>query len=338
VETIRIVRIATRGSQLALWQAHHVRDRLRALEPDLAVELLVLKTRGDKILDRALSEVGGKGLFVKEIEEALLDGRADVAVHSMKDLPAELASGLELAAVPEREDPRDALVVRPGLSAKSVSDLPVGARVGTSSLRRVCQLRALRPDLELVPLRGNVDTRLGKLDARELDAAVLACAGLKRLGHAGRIACALPLTESLPAIGQGALAIECRADDEHIRRCLQPLDHPATATPVAAERAFLSRLSGSCQTPMAAHARLDGTALHLEGLVADPRGTLVLKESGRGPAADPAALGRSVAERLLVRGGRSDPRGGAPGVAHGRAIATPLASRRGARCLGDPPL
>jgi hydroxymethylbilane synthase len=302
VATIRIVRIATRGSQLALWQAHHVRDRLCALDPELAIELVVLKTRGDKILDRALSEVGGKGLFVKEIEEALLDGRADVAVHSMKDLPAELAPGLELAAVPEREDPRDALVLRPGLSAKKVSELPRAARVGTSSLRRMCQLRAHRPDLQVVPLRGNVDTRLQKLDAGELDAAVLACAGLVRLGHRERIACALSLGESLPAIGQGALAIECRADDASILRRLAALDHPPTATTVAAERAFLQRLSGGCQTPMAAHARLDGAELHLEGLVADPRGTQVLREEGRGPVSEPSAIGRSLAERLLARG------------------------------------
>ena len=296
------IRIATRGSALALWQANWVRDRLMADDPHLAVELLILKTRGDKILDRALSEVGGKGLFVKEIEEALLDGRAEVAVHSMKDLPAEIPVGLRLGAIPAREDPRDALVVAPGLAARDVASLPGGARVGTSSLRRVCQLKARRPDLELVPLRGNVDTRVRKVDAGELDAIVLACAGLKRLGHGARITAALPTAESLPAIGQGALAIECRVDDPETLARLHKLDDRATAQAVTAERAFLRRLQGDCKTPLAAHAVVDGARLTIEGLVGAPDGSKLLRHALEGTAEDGEAVGLALAEELLARG------------------------------------
>lgn len=296
------LRIATRGSQLALWQAHHVKARLEANEPGLEVELVVLKTRGDKILDRALSEVGGKGLFVKEIEEALLDGRADVAVHSMKDLPAEIPERLLVAAVPEREDPRDALVVGPKLAARDVAALPSGAKVGTSSLRRVCQLKARRPDLALLPVRGNVDTRLRKLDEGELDALVLACAGLVRLGHGHRITCALPIEDSLPAIGQGALALECREEDLETRARLAALDHPPTARAVAAERAFLARLGGDCKTPLAAHARLHGERLVLDGLVGAPDGSAIVRGRREGALADGPALGRALADDLKARG------------------------------------
>jgi hydroxymethylbilane synthase len=297
-----MIRIATRGSALALWQANWVRDRLLADDATLAVELLVLKTRGDKILDRALSEVGGKGLFVKEIEEALLDGRAEVAVHSMKDLPAEMADGLVLGAVPARADARDALIVAPAISARDVASLPTGARVGTSSLRRVCQLKARRRDLEIVPLRGNVDTRLGKVQAGELDAIVLACAGLERLGHADRITAALTVEESLPAIGQGALAIQCRVDDAETRARLHKLDDRATAHAVTAERAFLRRLQGDCKTPLAAHARLDGARLVLDGLVGAPDGSKLLRRSLEGAADDGESLGRTLAEELLGAG------------------------------------
>lgn len=296
------LKIATRGSQLALWQAHYVRDRLCALDPTLTVELVVLKTRGDKIVDRALSEVGGKGLFVKEIEEALLDGRAEVAVHSMKDLPAELAPGLCLGAVPEREDPRDALVVGPRLSARDVAQLPPSAKVGTSSLRRLCQLKARRPDLQVIPMRGNVDTRLRKLDDGELDAIVLACAGLIRLGHATRITCALSPSESLPAIGQGALAIECRSDDAQTRARLATLDDQPTAQAVAAERAFLARLAGDCKTPLAAHAVLSGEQLTIDGLVGSVDGSTLLRGRKEGAAADAARCGRELAEELIERG------------------------------------
>ncbi len=297
------LRIATRGSALALWQAHHVRDRLIAAEPGLTVELVVIKTRGDTIQDRALSQVGGKGLFVKEIEEALLDGRAEVAVHSMKDLPAEIPEQLMIAAVPEREDARDALVVAPSISARDVASLPQGARVGTSSLRRMCQLHALRPDLEIVPLRGNVDTRLGKVQRGELDAIVLACAGLKRLGHKDAITCALPLEQSLPAIAQGALAIECRKDDAQTRRRLAALDHAPTAACVAAERGFLSRLEGDCKTPLAAHATLSGDRLTLDALIGAPDGSTVVRGQRQGAASDGEQLGRALAEQLLAQGG-----------------------------------
>jgi hydroxymethylbilane synthase len=291
--------IATRGSALALWQANHVRDRLLSLGAQ-KVDLLVLKTRGDKILDRALSEVGGKGLFVKEIEEALLDGRAHVAVHSMKDLPADVPEELTIAAIPEREDARDALLVRPGLPAKTIAELPEKARIGTSSLRRVCQLKARRRDLEIIALRGNVDTRLRKVQGGEFDAIVLACAGLKRLGHAEAITAPLSIEESLPAIGQGALAIECRADDVETRNYLEQMNHAPTELCVTAERAFLARLQGGCQTPLAAHARLDGDDVVLEGLVGAPDGTKLLRERLRGT--DPGQVGKQLAELLLSLG------------------------------------
>jgi hydroxymethylbilane synthase len=294
--------IATRGSALALWQANWTRDRLMAGDAQLAVELLVLKTQGDKIQDRPLSEVGGKGLFVKEIEEALLDGRAQVAVHSMKDLPADIPEGLMLGAVPEREDARDALIVAPQQTARDVAGLPRGAKVGTSSLRRLCQLKARRPDLDVIPLRGNVDTRVRKVDAGELDAIILACAGLKRLGYAARITAALSTVESLPAIGQGALAIQCRADDDFTREHLGRFDHRATHLAVTAERGFLERLSGDCKTPLAAHATLDGERLTLEGLVGAIDGSRLLRERIEGAAADGEELGRTLAEKLLTQG------------------------------------
>jgi len=295
-----MVRIATRGSQLALWQANWVKAELERREPGLSVELVVLKTRGDKIVDRALAEVGGKGLFVKEIEDALFDGRAEIAVHSMKDLPAELAEGLSVAAIPEREDPRDALLVRPGLPARSVAELPVGARVGTSSLRRAAQLAAQRADLRTEPLRGNVDTRLDRLERGDFDAIVLACAGLRRLGHGDRITAALPIEESLPAVGQGALAIECRRDDALTRARLVPLAHAPTTRAVLCERAALARLQGGCQTPLAAHATLEDAGLRLRAFVGSPDGSRILRADRRGT--EPATLGIEVAEELLAQG------------------------------------
>jgi hydroxymethylbilane synthase len=297
-----VLRIATRGSALALWQANWTRDRLMADDPGLTVELVVLKTQGDKIQDRALSEVGGKGLFVKEIEEALLDGRAQVAVHSMKDLPADIPEGLMLGAVPEREDARDALIVAPHETARDVAGLRAGARVGTSSLRRLCQLKARRPDLEIIPLRGNVDTRVRKVQAGELDAIVLACAGLKRLGFGDRITAALSPSESLPAIGQGALAIQCRVDDADTRARLARFDHRATHLAIVAERAFLKRLSGDCKTPLAAHAELDGERLCLEGLVGAVDGSRLLRHRLEGAAGDGETLGRTLAEHLIAQG------------------------------------
>jgi hydroxymethylbilane synthase len=313
--------IATRGSKLALWQAEYIRAELLRGDPQLAVELLVLKTQGDRVLDRSLSEIGGKGLFTKEIEDALLDGRAQVAVHSMKDLPAHGPAELVVAAVPVREDPRDALLLAPGFQSLAdagaavsasalVQQLPVGARVGTSSLRRVCQLRRLRPDLTIVALRGNVDTRLRKLQAGELDAMVLAAAGLKRLGLGAHIAACFSPDEMMPACGQGALAIQGRADDPRTLERLAQLVDPATALATTAERAFSLRLGGSCQTPLGAHAQLRGepARLHLSGLVGSVDGTQVLRGEcaasipADGAAAAAAQLGTALAEQLLLQG------------------------------------
>lgn len=295
--------IATRGSALALWQAEHVKARLVAAQPGLEVELLVLKTTGDKIVDRPLSEVGGKGLFVKEIEQALIDLAADVAVHSMKDVPAELAPGLIMAAVSAREDPRDALVSRGG---EALLSLAPGARVGTSSLRRVCQLRAVRPDLDLVPLRGNVPTRLRAVERGDLAAAVLAAAGLRRLGHEGRISELLDPSVCVPAGGQGALGIETRAGDAAaLELCRRAMHSDEDAAYVAAERGFTGRLGGGCQTPLAAHARPSGASgeLHLVALIGRPDGTEIIRGERRGPLGDAARLGADLAVELLGRGG-----------------------------------
>ncbi len=287
--------IGTRGSALALWQAHHVQGRLAAL--GVTAELLVIKTKGDKILDVPLAQVGGKGLFVKEIEEALADGRIDLAVHSMKDVPAELHAGLVLSAISAREDPHDVLVGR------RLADLPAGARLGTSSVRRVCQIKSLRPDLTIVPLRGNVDTRLRKLDEGQVDAIVLAAAGLRRLGHAHRIAEVLDPERCLPAIGQGLLALETRAGDaatiDVVRRALHD---PDGATAADAERAFLQRLGGSCLTPLACHARPTHDRIVVDGLVGDLEGKEIIRDRAEGAREDAAALGRSLAETLLARG------------------------------------
>jgi hydroxymethylbilane synthase len=302
------LRIATRGSALALWQAEHIRDRLVKDDPALRVSLVVLKTQGDRIVDRPLSQVGGKGLFTKEIEEALLDGRAELAVHSMKDLPAEIPAGLLLSAVPERADPRDALVLplrheaRSSSAAALVALLPAGARVGTSSLRRVCQLRRLRPDLEIVPLRGNVDTRLRKLDGEDLDAIVLAAAGLLRLGFGDRIAARFTPSEMVPACGQGALGLECRQDDARTQARLARLIDDKAMAAVTAERAFSQRLYGNCQTPLGAHAVLREKTLEMIGMIGSPDGTQVLRADRHGPVERAADLGRELAEQLLEGG------------------------------------
>jgi hydroxymethylbilane synthase len=295
------VKIATRGSALALWQANHVRDRLQQREPNLAVELLVIKTKGDQILDVPLAKIGGKGLFVKEIERALLDGDADLAVHSMKDVPAELAAGTILAAVSERADPFDALCTRDG---SGVDALPQGARIGTSSLRRQCQLRALRPDLQVLLLRGNVGTRLRKLDEGQFDGIILAAAGLLRLGHGDRISERLEPPRFLPAIAQGALGVQTRAEDiSTVKRVRAAVHSEPDAQRVAAERAFMARLDGGCQTPMAAYATLEGGTLALSALIARPDGSQMLRAQRSGPAVEPEQLGRAVAEELLGRGG-----------------------------------
>jgi hydroxymethylbilane synthase len=295
----RPLRIATRKSPLALWQAEHVAAALRRAHPGLAVELLGMSTQGDKILDTPLAKIGGKGLFVKELEQGMLDGRADFAVHSMKDVPVDLPDGLHLAVVMAREDPRDAFVS--GRYA-SLAELPEGARVGTSSLRRQCQLAERRPDLELLALRGNVNTRLRKLDDGEYDAIILASAGLKRLGFGERIRQLLEPTESLPAIGQGAIGIECRSDDERLNALLQPLHDADTATCVAAERAMNQRLHGGCQVPIGGHAVLAGGELWLRGLVGSVDGRRLIRTERRGPRAQALALGVAAAEDLLARG------------------------------------
>jgi hydroxymethylbilane synthase len=297
--------IATRGSALALWQAEHVKARLQAISPGLAVELLTIKTSGDAILDVPLSQVGGKGLFVKEIEEALLRNDADLAVHSMKDVPPELAPGLVLAATSTREDPHDALCCRPGTWG-SLDELPTGARVGTSSLRRQCQLLARRPDLTIGMLRGNVPTRLRKLDEDQFDAVVLAAAGLTRLGLADRITQRLPPEICLPAVTQGVLGIETRAGDEPVMALARAAIHDAAeARATTAERAFLGRMGGSCQTPLAAHARVRGAGLVVDALCGTPDGTRVLRAQVSGTPDDTEAcarLGIAAAEALLAQG------------------------------------
>jgi hydroxymethylbilane synthase len=293
-----MIRIATRRSPLAKWQANHVADLLRAREPGLDVRLHELITKGDKILDVALARVGGKGLFVKEIEDALLGGEAEIAVHSMKDLPAVLADGLVVGAVPLREDPRDALCAR---KAERLEDLPRGARVGTSSLRRAAQLKALRPDLQIETVRGNVETRLRKTE-QGLDAVVLAYAGLRRLGLAQHATHVFEPSEMLPAVAQGALALEARAGDAATLARLAPLDDEPTRRRVEAERGLLRRLEGGCQVPIAAHATIADGRVTLRALVASLDGTRLIRGERAGPAAAASALGEALAEELLSKG------------------------------------
>jgi hydroxymethylbilane synthase len=298
--TDRLV-IATRGSALALWQAEHVKARIAGVAPDVAVEFNVIKTSGDQILDVPLAKVGGKGLFVKEIEQALLDHQADLAVHSMKDVPAELAPGLVLAAVSSREVPWDALCAR---SPVTIDTLPHGARVGTSSMRRQCQLLARRPDLQIAMLRGNVPTRIRKLDEGQFDAIVLAAAGLTRLGLGDRITQQLPLEVSIPAVAQGVLGLEIRSGDARVADLIRRAIHdPAEERRVIAERAFLARMGGSCQTPLAAHA-IDqpGGQLRILGLCGMPDGSKILRAEVSGPASDAETLGRRLGDELLAQG------------------------------------
>lgn len=291
--------IATRASRLALWQAEHVRDRLRTLYPDCSVELLTLTTRGDQILDRTLSKVGGKGLFVKELETALLDGRADLAVHSLKDVPVDLQAPFELCAMLERADPRDAFVSN---DYATLADLPAGAIVGTSSLRRESQIRQRYPQLQVKPLRGNLDTRLGKLDQGDYAAIVLAAAGLQRLGLGHRIRSLLDPADSLPAAGQGALGIEIRDDRDDMRSWLAPLVCPSTTACVLAERAVSRTLGGSCQVPLAAYAQLEGDTVVLQALVASPDGKQVIHSRQTGPIAQAQQVGETAAQVLLDEG------------------------------------
>ncbi len=294
-----ILRVATRKSPLALWQAEYVKQALQALHPTLSVELVPMTTRGDKILDTALSKIGGKGLFIKELEHALLNDQADIAVHSMKDVPMEFPEGLCLGVICERENPFDALVSNTFIS---VDDLPEGARLGTSSLRRASQLQNYRPDLRILNCRGNVNTRLAKLDNGEYDAIILAVAGLKRLAMIDRISQQLDSDLCLPAPGQGAVGIELRADDERTQALISPLNHDDTIACVGAERALNSALQGGCQVPIAAYATFDAGMVHLRARVASPDGQTLLLADGSAEADGVQALGQQLAEQLLAQG------------------------------------
>lgn len=293
--------IGTRGSQLALWQAEWVQARLQEIAPSVSIRLERIRTSGDKILDVPLAKIGGKGLFVKEIEEALSRGDIDLAVHSMKDVPSVLPEGLAIVCIPVREDARDALLTRDRVAFQ---DLPAGAKVGTSSLRRQAQLLAHRPDLNVVMLRGNVNTRLRKLQEGEFDAIVLAAAGLTRLGWAEHVTEYLPPALSLPAVGQGALGIESRADDTFVRELLDPINDVRTSMAVSAERAFLDRLEGGCQVPIAGHAVIEDRTVQFEGLVASVDGTQVIRDRLEGPVEQAAQLGTALADRILDAGGK----------------------------------
>ncbi|WP_216076873.1 hydroxymethylbilane synthase [Acinetobacter defluvii] len=296
---MKTLKIATRQSPLAMWQAEHIRDRLEALHPHISVELVTFVTQGDKILDTPLAKIGGKGLFVKELEAALLDGRADLAVHSMKDVPMQLPEGLELAVICEREDPFDAFVSN---QYEKFEDLPHGAKLGTSSLRRKCQVLKQRPDLEVIDLRGNVGTRLSKLDAGQYDAIILASSGLKRLGLDERIRHTLAPEISLPAVGQGALGLECRCDDQEVLDLILPLMHLETNVCVRAERAFNAYLEGGCQVPIAGYATLDGQTIQLEGRVGSPDGQTLLVQQVQGHADQAEQLGVQLGKALLALG------------------------------------
>lgn len=296
-----ILRIATRQSPLALWQAHYVKDQLEYFHPQLNVVLVPMVTKGDVLLDTPLAKIGGKGLFVKELELALLDGRADIAVHSMKDVPVAFPEGLGLVTICERDDPRDAFVSN---HYENLDALPAGSVIGTSSLRRQCQLARLRPDLVIRTLRGNLGTRLGKLDNNEYDAIILAVAGLNRLNMQSRIRYALPPEVSLPAVGQGAVGIECRLNDARTQGLLSPLNHRETFVRVSAERAMNIRLEGGCQVPIGSYAEINGDELWLRALVGAPDGSVIHRGERRGKPEDAVTMGISLAEELLAKGAR----------------------------------
>lgn len=293
------IKIGTRGSQLALWQANWARSALQVYNPSLSVELVIIKTKGDKILDVPLAKIGGKGLFIKEIEEALLDDRIDIAVHSMKDMPAEIPTGLCIGAIPARENPQDVLISKNGLS---FSELGPGPRIGTSSLRRAAQLYHARPDVEILPLRGNLDTRLKKLETENMDAIVLAAAGIKRLNLENRITEYLDHRIMLPAVGQGALCIEIRENDPEIDPIVTALDNHHTRRVVMGERAFLHRMGGSCQIPIAAHGKIENNIFTLCGLVADIDGSEMFKNTFSGPEDLAESIGVKLADHLLSMG------------------------------------
>ncbi len=295
----KTLKIATRQSPLALWQANYVKDRLQQLYPDLTIELVPMVTKGDVILDSPLAKIGGKGLFVKELENALLNKEADIAVHSMKDVPMQFPEGLGLAVICQREDPRDAFVSH---SYRTFAELPQGAVVGTSSLRRQCQLKALRPDLDIRSLRGNVGTRLSKLDNGDYDAIILASAGLIRLGLADRIASFIDVEQSLPAAGQGAVGIECRTDDAQVQALLAPLADAETTYCVLAERAMNNHLQGGCQVPIGGYAVLQQGQLYLRALVGDIDGSRIIRAEGKSAVENAEVLGVKIAEQLLAQG------------------------------------
>jgi hydroxymethylbilane synthase len=295
----KIIRIATRKSPLALWQAEHVAERLEKLFPQIKTELVKMVTKGDKILDAPLAKIGGKGLFVKELEQGMLEGSADIAVHSMKDVPVEFPEGLHLAAILNREDPTDAFVSN---NYSSLGDLPANAKIGTSSLRRQCQIKEKFPDAEILSLRGNVNTRLAKLDVGEYDAIILASAGLKRLGMGDRITECLGTDISLPAIGQGAIGIECRVDDSDINTFVKALDDEETTIRVTAERAMNARLNGGCQVPIAGFAEIQGDQLVMRGLVGSPDGKLLYRAERQGSFAQAEEIGIAIADDLLAQG------------------------------------
>ena len=295
----KTLKIATRQSPLALWQANYVKDRLQQLYPDLTIELVPMVTKGDVILDSPLAKIGGKGLFVKELENALLTKEADIAVHSMKDVPMQFPEGLGLAVICQREDPRDAFVSH---AYRTFAELPQGAVVGTSSLRRQCQLKALRPDLDIRSLRGNVGTRLSKLDNGDYDAIILASAGLIRLGLADRIASFIDVEQSLPAAGQGAVGIECRTDDAQVQALLAPLADAETTYCVRAERAMNNHLQGGCQVPIGGYAVLQQGQLYLRALVGDIDGSRIIRAEGKSAVENAEVLGVKIAEQLLAQG------------------------------------
>lgn len=298
---IKNIKIGTRGSPLALWQSAWVREALAGRSPRLEIELVIIKTSGDKIQDVPLADLGGKGLFVKEIEEALLEKRIDLAVHSLKDMPGELPQGLIIGAIPVREDPRDVLISRDRMLLK---DIPGQKKIGTGSLRRKAQLLHFRPDLQIVPLRGNLDTRLKKLESEDLAGIILAAAGIHRIGLKDRISQYLDLDISLPAVGQGALALEIREGDLRLQELVDAIHHQATAICTQAERALLNRLQGGCQIPIAGHAWIQGQQIILKGLIAGLDGGKLIKDQLEGPLTDPTSLGIRLAERLLKAGGQ----------------------------------
>lgn len=295
------ITIGTRGSKLALWQANWVKSELLNKFPGFSAEIVIIKTKGDKILDVPLAKVGGKGLFVKEIEEALIGNHIDMAVHSMKDMPAELLDGLSIGAIPERENPCDVLISKNNFL---LSQLPKKARVGTSSLRRLAQVKHVRPDLVILPLRGNLDTRIRKLDSGELDAIILAAAGVKRLGLENLITEYLDEDIMLPAVGQGALCIEIRKEDHNILEYMDSLDHSITRAVIMGERAFLKRLEGGCQIPIAGHGKAENKMFTISGLVADLEGKTIIKETLSGPLNSSESIGTALADKLLLRGAK----------------------------------